>query len=88
MSRKLPLLVAASLVWTSSAAIAQTGPNPAPQPEPPAAETTPPPRADRMDTSTGGIFQSDLMFMLAAIAGAVLLAFAATQIGGDEPESP
>ena len=87
MSRKLSALVAASLVLTSSAAVAQTGPNPAPQPDPPA-ETTPPPRTDRMDTSEGGIFRSDLMFMLAAIAGAVLIAFAATQIGDDEAESP
>ena len=87
MSRKLSPLVAASLVWTSSAAVAQTGPNPAPQPEPPA-ETSPPPPTDRMDKSEGGIFQSDLVFMLAAIAGAVLLAFAATQIEDDEADSP
>ena len=83
-SRKFSALVAASMIWTSLPAAAQVGPNPTPEAPP----TQPAPQPGPTSTG-GGLFKSDLIFMLAAIAAAVLLTFAATQIGGeDDPESP
>jgi hypothetical protein len=86
MSRKLAVLVAAALVSATTPSIAQTGPNPAPTPEQAPAPQTPP-SSDRID-NVDGFFSSDLVFILAAIAVAGALAFLATQVGGDDPESP
>jgi uncharacterized oligopeptide transporter (OPT) family protein len=80
-SRKVAAIVAASLLWSTSAAVAQTGPNPAPETTPPA---QPAPQADTMTNRDGGIFGSDLTFMLVAILAAAGLTFLAMQVGGDE----
>ena len=79
-SRKMAAIAAACLLWSTSAAVAQTGPNPAPEATPPA---QPAPQADTM-TERGGIFGSDLTFMLVAILGAAVLTYLATQVSGDE----
>ena len=88
ITRKLTALVAASLVFSTSPAAAQVGPNPSAPPP----GSTPPPTSNapgRADEDRGnGIFRSDLTFMLVAIGVAVLIAFLATQIEGDDAEQP
>ena len=77
VSRKLAMTIAAALVFSSSAAVAQQQPQ----------EPAPPESRARIDTESG----SDLLFILGALVAAALLTVLATQIGGDdayEPASP
>jgi len=89
ISRKLTALVAASLVFSTTPVAAQVGPNPS---TPPPGSTPPPtsnaPARTNDDDRGNGIFRSDLTFMLVAVAIAVLIAFLATQIEGDDAEQP
>ena len=76
-SRKVAAAAAFSLLLATSPSMAQTDPA-APAPAP--AEN---PLGDRDEFT-----QSGLLLMLTAIAGAILLAVLATQLGGDEAASP
>ena len=87
ISRKLAVLAAASLIFSTAPAAAQVGPNPTP----PTTGTTPAPTTGTRtgdDDRGNSIFGSDLTFMLVAIGVAVLIAFLATQIEGDDAEQP
>lgn len=75
-SRKLAVVAAAALTFSTSAAVAQQTPEPAP-----------PESRARIENESG----SDLLFILGALVAAALLTVLATQIGGgdtDEPASP
>jgi hypothetical protein len=84
-SRLLACLTAASLVCASTTSFAQTS-SQAPAPTPETETPQPAPQQTGGFGETEGFFKSDLVFMLAAIAGAVLLTLLATQIGGDDAE--
>lgn len=73
VSRKLAMTIAAALVFSSSAAVAQ-------QPQEPA----PPESRARINNESG----SDLLFILGALVAAALLTVLATQIGGDDADEP
>lgn len=72
-SSKLAVLVAASLAIATTPSIAQTAPSP----------TT-----ETIGEERTGFFQSDLMIMLAALVAAGVITYLATQIGGDDKDSP
>ena len=72
-SRKLAIITGAALTFSTSAAVAQQTPEPAP-----------PQSRARVNNESG----SDLLFILGALAAAILVAALASQIGDDDPASP
>lgn len=72
-SRKLAIIAAAAMTFSTTAAVAQEAPEPAP----------PESRARVQNES-----RADLWFILGALVVAALVTALATQIGGDEPASP
>ena len=73
-SRSLAVLAAVSLVMAAPAAAQES--------------TAPASRDPTVNTERGGLFSSDLAFMLGAIAAAILITFLATLVKGDEADEP